>query len=102
MADFRHRAACRAVDPELFFPIGTGPLARAQFQRAKNVCRRCAVRDPCLGWALRSGQQEGVWGALDPDERRALRERAPRRATVPNQPPREDVAAQTPNGLRAR
>jgi WhiB family transcriptional regulator, redox-sensing transcriptional regulator len=80
MADFRHLAACRDVDPELFFPIGSGPPARAQFQRAKNICRRCAVQDPCLGWALRSGQQEGVWGGLDPDERRALRD--PRRATV--------------------
>jgi WhiB family transcriptional regulator, redox-sensing transcriptional regulator len=83
MADFRHRAACRDADPELFFPLGTGPLARAQFRRAKNVCQRCEVQDPCLGWALSSGQQEGVWGGLDPDERRALRQRDARREMAP-------------------
>jgi hypothetical protein len=66
-----------------------------------------AALDPCLGWALRSGQQAGVWGGLDPDERRALREREPRRATVPNQPLREGVPGREPSGrsthdIRAR
>ena len=36
-----HDAACRDVDPELFFPIGdTGP-ALLQIDEAKQVCRRC-------------------------------------------------------------
>jgi WhiB family redox-sensing transcriptional regulator len=71
MDDFRHRAACRDVDPELFFPIGSGGPAWAQMQLAKAVCGRCTVREPCLDWALGTGQQEGVWGGQDPDERRA-------------------------------
>ena len=54
--DWRHRAACLDEDPELFFPIGnTGP-ALLQIEEAKQVCRRCEVRDACLQWALEAGQ----------------------------------------------
>ena len=74
MGDFRHRAACRDVDPELFFPLGSGPLAGHQIRPAKSVCSRCPVREPCLNWALSTGQQEGVWGGQDPDQRRAHRQ----------------------------
>lgn len=46
--DWRHEAACRVEDPELFFPIGnTGP-ALAQIEEAKKVCSRCGVCDECL------------------------------------------------------
>ncbi|GAA4072770.1 WhiB family transcriptional regulator [Nonomuraea sp. NPDC050663] len=73
--DWRHRAACRDVDPELFFPIGnTGP-ALMQIEEAKQVCNSCAVVDGCLKWALESGQDAGVWGGLSEDERRALKRR---------------------------
>jgi WhiB family transcriptional regulator, redox-sensing transcriptional regulator len=76
--DWRHRAACRDVDPELFFPIGnTGP-AILQIEEAKQVCRRCDVNDACLRWALESGQDSGVWGGMGEDERRALKRRASR------------------------
>jgi WhiB family redox-sensing transcriptional regulator len=76
--DWRHRAACRDVDPELFFPIGnTGP-AILQIEEAKQVCRRCDVNDACLRWALESGQESGVWGGMGEDERRALKRRAGR------------------------
>jgi WhiB family redox-sensing transcriptional regulator len=76
--DWRHRAACRDVDPELFFPIGnTGP-ALMQIEEAKQVCRSCSMVDACLKWALESGQDAGVWGGLSEDERRALKRRAAR------------------------
>jgi WhiB family redox-sensing transcriptional regulator len=71
MSDFRHRAACRDVDPELFFPIGSGTIAEAQTARAKAVCRTCAVIGECLRWAIDTGQAEGVWGGVDAAERRA-------------------------------
>jgi WhiB family redox-sensing transcriptional regulator len=73
--DWRHIAACRDEDPELFFPIGnTGP-ALLQIEEAKSVCRRCPVREECLQFALETGPDAGVWGGLSEDERRALKRR---------------------------
>jgi WhiB family redox-sensing transcriptional regulator len=76
--DWRHHAACRDEDPELFFPIGnTGP-ALLQIDEAKRVCQRCLVMESCLQWALESGQDSGVWGGLSEDERRAAKRRSAR------------------------
>src|ERR1022692_3682909 len=76
--DWRYPAAFRDVDPELFFPIGnTGP-ALLQIDEARQVCRRCPVMEPCLEWAIDSGQDAGVWGGLSEDERRALKRRGAR------------------------
>ena len=76
--DWRHRAACRDEDPELFFPSGnTGP-ALLQIEEARAVCRRCEVVDECLQWALESGLDAGVWGAMSEVERRALKRRTAR------------------------
>jgi WhiB family redox-sensing transcriptional regulator len=70
---WRDRAACLGVDPDLFFPIGnTGP-ALFQIEEAKAVCGRCEVVEPCLSWAVESGQDDGVWGGLSADERRAVK-----------------------------
>lgn len=68
--DWRHRAACRNEDPELFFPTGTSGPALLQIAEAKTVCRRCPVNAECLNWALCSGQDAGVWGGMSEDERR--------------------------------
>ncbi|MGW4639100.1 WhiB family transcriptional regulator [Sphaerisporangium sp. NPDC004334] len=65
------RAACRGEDPELFFPISAKGPGYAQHERAKAVCRRCPVRNACLDYAVRTGQEHGIWGGTDPDERRA-------------------------------
>ena len=71
--DWRHEAACREVDPELFFPIGNSGPALLQIEEAKQVCRRCSVMEECLRWAIDSGQDAGVWGGMSEDERRALK-----------------------------
>ncbi len=73
-----HRAKCRDVDPELFFPVGTTGPAAAQIEAAKEVCVKCSVRDECLEWALVTGQDAGVWGGTSEEERRSIR-RARRR-----------------------
>jgi WhiB family redox-sensing transcriptional regulator len=70
--DWRHAAACRDEDPELFFPVGTTGPALLQVEEAKAVCRRCSVIEDCLAWALESGQDAGVWGGRSEEERRAL------------------------------
>jgi WhiB family redox-sensing transcriptional regulator len=96
-ADWCDDAACRAHDPELFFPIGTTAPAMAQLQEAKAVCSTCLVREPCLQWALRSeqvGQENGVYGGLSESERRAIKRRAGRASRARHRRP--DAA--TPGG----
>jgi len=78
-ADWRRRAACRNIDPELFFPIGACGPALDQIRKAKQVCAGCKVSAQCLEWALATGQHNGVWGGLSEDERRDLRRRRNRR-----------------------
>lgn len=78
--NWRERAACRDEDPDLFFPIGTTGPALVQTEDAKAVCHGCPVRAECLRWALENGQDTGVWGGLDENERRALKRRSRRRA----------------------
>ncbi|MEU5893311.1 WhiB family transcriptional regulator [Streptomyces sp. NPDC047461] len=76
---WRERAACRDVDPDLFFPIGTAGLTLVQIDEAKAVCARCPVRERCLRWALDVGQVEGIWGGTTESERRATRRRSARK-----------------------
>jgi len=57
---------------ENFFPIGNASSALLKIEKAKAVCRRCAVAEACLNWAIESGQDAGVWGGLSEDERHAL------------------------------
>ncbi|HEY3689216.1 MAG TPA: WhiB family transcriptional regulator [Pseudonocardiaceae bacterium] len=73
--DWRHRAACRDEDPELFFPVGTSGPALLQIAEAKIACRRCPVSTECLNWALASGQDAGVWGGMSEEERRVVKRR---------------------------
>ncbi len=71
--DWRERAACQDLDPDLFFPIGsTGPAAD-QIRNAKAICDTCEAKVPCLEFALASNQESGVWGGVTEDERRRLR-----------------------------
>ena len=71
--DWKARAACRAVTPDLFFPLGSTGEAVDQIQAAKAVCRGCPVRHECLRFALETNQEAGVWGGTSEDERRVLR-----------------------------
>lgn len=81
--DWRHLSACLDEDADLFFPIGkTGPQVLRQIEEAKAVCRRCAVREECLDWAIMSGQEHGVWGGTSEDERRRIKRRAARARLV--------------------
>ena len=84
---WRDRAACLDEDPELFFPIGNGDPALLQIEKAKAVCGRCEVVETCLSWAIESRQDDGIWGGLSADERRALKRRNARaRRTDPATP----------------
>jgi WhiB family redox-sensing transcriptional regulator len=80
--DWRQMGSCADQDPELFFPIGTGPAAGGQVQQAKAVCGRCPVSMQCLQWAMDT-QQQGVWGGMTDDERRRL---SHRKGRAPHRP----------------
>jgi WhiB family transcriptional regulator, redox-sensing transcriptional regulator len=74
--DWRLDAACRDVDPELFFPEpGQVPQAAA----AKQVCVGCAVRGPCLQAALHGplarDDHSGIFAGTTARQRVALRGR---------------------------
>lgn len=56
-------------DPDLWHEQGREHYAKA-------LCNPCPARAACLEFALRTRQTMGVWGATDPDERRALRKGA--------------------------
>lgn len=76
MPDWMRRAACRAADPELFYPTGGDAVAIAA---AKDICAGCPVVAECLEYAIANNEQYGVWGALTPEERRAISRRDMRR-----------------------
>ncbi|MFI0240347.1 WhiB family transcriptional regulator [Streptomyces sp. NPDC016845] len=75
--DWRGSAACRGMDPDLFFPIGnsTGFAVLVQIDEAKEVCRTCPVARQCLRWAMDAGAVDGIWGGTTEEERRAVRRR---------------------------
>jgi WhiB family redox-sensing transcriptional regulator len=75
---WRHEAACRWIDPDLFWPQGESVAARKQAEEAKTVCAKCPVRLQCLEWAVEARQDFGVWGGMTERERRVLHRRKPR------------------------
>ncbi|WP_422744414.1 WhiB family transcriptional regulator [Mycobacterium sp. WMMD1722] len=67
-------ARCLGLPTEIFFIADTTKGSRriAHEKRAKRICEQCPVRQNCLSFAVTSGQQHGIWGALTPRERRQL------------------------------
>ena len=67
-------------------------MAQAERQ-AKQVCAACPVRAECLDYALRVNEPLGVWGGLDPIERRTLL-----RVVAPDRDPVARPKSWRPNG----
>ena len=67
--NWRVIAACRFVDPELFFPISAAGQCLEQVAEAKKFCAGCLVQAECLTFAQRTGQVHGIWGGLTEEER---------------------------------
>ena len=68
---WRQLAACRGVEPDIFYPASD-----EEADAAKSVCGVCPVRQPCLEYALSSRERDGVWGgATEKERRRILRQR---------------------------
>ena len=68
---WRRHAACRGLDPEIFYPETDDEV-----DDAKVVCGSCGVQETCLEFALQGREKEGVWGgATEKERRRILRQR---------------------------
>jgi len=68
---WRQSAACRGVDPEIFYPASDEEAGAA-----RSVCGQCDVREACLEFALVNRERDGVWGgATERERRRLLRQR---------------------------
>ena len=67
MFPFLEEAACRGLDPEMFYAEGANAVAQA-----KSLCGVCPAKDRCLEWAL-TREEFGVWGGTTPRERSDLR-----------------------------
>ncbi|HVE93844.1 MAG TPA: WhiB family transcriptional regulator [Acidimicrobiales bacterium] len=64
---WRNRAACKGIDPEIFFPV-----SEEDAEPAKEICAECPVRESCLEHALAHREREGIWGGFTERERRRI------------------------------
>jgi WhiB family redox-sensing transcriptional regulator len=72
------KAACRGPQAEIFFPPAHAERKEEKLQRedrAKAICKTCAVRNECLEYAVRIREPHGIWGGLNEMERRQYAER---------------------------
>jgi len=67
-ADWRQDAACIDEGSRKFFP------ERGQTSvKAKVICMECPVQKQCLDYAMRTNQENGIWGMLSEPDRIKLR-----------------------------
>ncbi|MDQ2811534.1 MAG: WhiB family transcriptional regulator [Actinomycetota bacterium] len=64
-------AACRAADPEMFFPE-----PGQDDSEARAICAACPIRVGCYDLARATGQQFGVWGGTNFDVTAAVHREA--------------------------
>lgn len=61
-------AACRGMDPDLFFP-----QRGESTKKAKATCASCPVRQECFDWALENNPTQGIWGGVSYRVRREIK-----------------------------
>src|SRR5262245_46174966 len=70
-SSWRDQAACRGLDPEVFYPVSEEEEATA-----KSICADCTVRQSCLEHAITHRETEGICGgATERERRRSIRQR---------------------------
>lgn len=90
---WRTRAACKGMDPNIFFP-GRGDTASLLLARA--TCATCPVAQHCAAYGLT--ERRGIWGNVSEKQRR----RARRRSVTPSDPSPKADATTKAELLRAR
>lgn len=69
------KAACRGPQAAVFFPPPQFERKDEKLERearAKDICATCAVKEPCLDYAVSIREPHGIWGGLNENERKAL------------------------------
>ena len=69
------KAACRGPQAAVFFPPSTFERKDEKIERenrAKDICRTCPVKNPCLDYSVRIREPHGIWGGLNEAERKQL------------------------------
>jgi len=62
-------AACAGMDTDLWFLDNqTG-----SYRQVRAICNTCPVQPDCLAYALENRISHGMWGGLNPIQRRQLR-----------------------------
>ncbi len=63
---WREQAACKDMDPEIFFPekIPLRAVKNAAVARAIIVCSECPVKEECLRYAQENKEYQGIWGGV--------------------------------------
>jgi WhiB family redox-sensing transcriptional regulator len=70
---WRSIGLCKGSDTMVFYPPSDDDTLA---EEAKTICSMCAVRKPCLEFALNNREKHGVWGGLtERERRRVLRQR---------------------------
>ena len=73
--DWADEAACKGRT-RVFFPTAAGTnvtsVDESTWAAAKRICMTCPVLRPCREFALATGEKSGVWGGLDPTQRRRI------------------------------
>ena len=64
---WRERAACKGMDPAIWYPTMGGSN-----KRAKEVCDACPVKSECGEAALARREDFGIWGGMSERERRRI------------------------------
>lgn len=70
--NWRARAACRHVDPDVFFPESHGKTRMRATWRAKMICASCPVRVECLEFALAHHPEDGIWAGTTKSTRGSM------------------------------
>lgn len=69
-------AACRGLDPMIFYPA-----TDEEAEQAKEICAGCPVQMACLEHAIVEREHNGVWGgATERERQRIIRRRRRQRA----------------------
>lgn len=69
----RRDIACLGYEPDQAFGGG----GKAASKRAQRICAQCPLdaRQQCGEWAIETGQEHGVFGGLNPNQRYQERKR---------------------------